>query len=386
MWEGEHNRAARLFADGHFSTPDGRACFVPTPYRALPASNQRPFLLNTGRVRDQWHTMTRTGRVPRLMTHAPEPTVALNPADAARLYLAPGDLARIETAAGATLLRVAVTEAQRPGELFVPMHWTDAFTSAGPIGRTVTALLDPHSGQPELKATPASLTRVPVRFHGVLLRREGGALPALCHWVRVPLPNGHAYHLAGTQDLPVGDAREKFAEALCGNLPADAEWVEMEDATHGVLRRAALVDGALSACLLLARDRRSLPRHEAIAPLLGSQIPDGERWRVLVGGAVGQTTDTGPLVCACFGVGRATVRHAVQQYGLRTTREIGAQLNAGTNCGSCLPELQAILRDIEAQAAAGPELAPAALALADDQPTDAILSLPSRKESMAWTP
>jgi|SRR5665213_3152748 len=114
--------AGRLFAAGGFSTSDHLARFVATPYHHLHRTNARPFVLNTGRIRDQWHTMTRTGSVPRLMTHAPEPTVAINPADAARLGLAPGDLTRIETDAGAAVLPVAVTPAQRVGELFVPMH------------------------------------------------------------------------------------------------------------------------------------------------------------------------------------------------------------------------------------------------------------------------
>ena len=177
-------RASRPFVDGGFSTPDRRARFVPTPYRGLSRNSAGPFLLNTGRVRDQWHTMTRTGHVPQLMMHTPEPMVALNPADAVRLDLAEGDLARIETDTGNVVLRVTVTAAQRPGELFVPMHWTDEFSASGPIGRAVAARLDPHSGQPELKATPASISRVTTRFHGLLLRRTGGALPPLCHWTR----------------------------------------------------------------------------------------------------------------------------------------------------------------------------------------------------------
>jgi assimilatory nitrate reductase catalytic subunit len=357
------NSSPRLFASGGFSTPDRRARFVPTPYRALSGTRTRPFLLNTGRVRDQWHTMTRTGRVPRLMTHAPEQLLALNPADAVRLDLATGDLARIETDAGAAVLRVAVTAAQRPDEVFVPMHWTDAFTSAGPIGRAVTARLDPHSGQPELKATPASVSRVEARFHGLLLRRDGGALPALCHWTQVPLANGHLYRLAGTQALPKGDALQRFSAALLGPMPDAVAWVEMEDPARGVLRRAALVDGVLAACLLLAEDEASLPRPEAIVPMLGTAIPDALRWRVLVGGQDRSATDAGPRVCACFGVGRETVRQAVQEHGLRTTGEIGARLSAGTNCGSCLPELQAILRDMSAQWAANAEVAPHSLAL-----------------------
>ena len=206
---------------------------------------------------------------------------------------------------------------------------------------------------------------VPAQFHGLLLRRTGGALPALCHWVRVPLANGQLYRLTGTDDLPAGDALEQFATTLCEPLPDAAEWVEMEDPARGVLRRAALANGVLVACLLLARDLASLPRPDAIAPLLGATIPDSERWRVLVGGQTGPVADTGPRVCACFGVGRATICRAVLEHGLRTTHEVGTRLSAGTNCGSCLPELQAILRELGSHAVTGTGIAPTSLALAE---------------------
>ena len=327
----------RLFADGGFSTPDRRASFVATPYRLHQAT--RPFLLNTGRVRDQWHTMTRTGRVPRLMTHTPEPAVTLHPADAARLGLAPGDLARIETDTGNIVLYVAVSDTQRRGELFAPMHWTDSFAAAGPIGRTVTARVDAYSGQPELKLTPASLTRVAARFHGVLLRRTGGALTAQCHWTRVPLARGHLYRLAG--------AEQPATTCLLGPMADRAEYIEMEDPARGVVRCAALVDGVLEACWFMAHDRAALPRHQAIAPLLGTVIPGNRRRHLLAAGSPGTPADDSQLVCICFGVSRTTICRAVQQHGLRTTRDIGARLNAGTNCGSCLPELQALLRATE---------------------------------------
>jgi len=327
----------RLFGNGGFSTPDRRARFIPTPYR--PQRVTRPFILNTGRVRDQWHTMTRTGRVPRLMTHTPEPTLSLHPADATRLGLAEDDLARVETDAGNSVLRVRISDAQRPGEVFAPMHWTDAFAAAGPIGRAVTALTDPHSGQPELKLTPASVTRVVTRFHGVLLRRAGDALPAGCHWTRVPLPNGHLYHLAG--DEP------PCAMRLLGPLPDRTEYIEMEDPARGVTRCAALVDDMLQACLFLARDRAALPDCQAVASLLGSAIPAHRRRRLLAAGSAEPSAGDGQFVCVCFGVSRAAIQSAVRQHGLRSTREIGARLNAGTNCGSCLPELQALLRATE---------------------------------------
>jgi assimilatory nitrate reductase catalytic subunit len=330
-------REARLFANGGFSTPDQRARFVPTPYRAQPPT--RPFVLNTGRVRDQWHTMTRTGRVPRLMTHTPEPTVTLNPADAATLGLAQGDLAHIETDAGNSMLRVALSDGQRRGEVFAPMHWTDAFASVGSIGRAVTARLDRDSGQPELKLTPASISRVAARFHALLLRRAGGPLAAQCHWTRVVLATGHLYRLAG-DEMP-------GTKSLFGGLPERAEYIEMEDVARGVRRCAALVDNVLDACVFVARDPAALPTHDAIASLLGTVVPDNQRRLLLAFAGARVSANDSQLVCVCFGVSRSAICRAVHQHGLRSARDIGARLNAGTNCGSCLPELQAILREGE---------------------------------------
>ena len=343
---------ARLFAQGGFPTADGRARFIPVSWHDT--ATDAAFVLNTGRVRDQWHTMTRTGQVPRLMTHMPEPSVALHPDDAIRLGIVSGDLARVETADGMSVLRVTTNSAQRRGEVFAPMHWTDAFASVGPIGRAVTARRDPHSGQPDLKATPARITPVATRFHGILLRRRGGPLPALCHWVRIPVANGQLYRLTGTQPLPQYEALDHFATGLL-NITEDAEWIELEDPARGVLRRAAIVDDVLEACLVLAMDRDALPSEDSIAPLLGTVLPASTRWRALTGGAA-TGGDPGPRICACFGVGRETVRQAAIEHNLRDVAAIGARLNAGTNCGSCVPELQQLLRDVHANTV-GPRIA-----------------------------
>jgi assimilatory nitrate reductase catalytic subunit len=123
----------RLFGHGGFPTPDGRARLVPTPFRppAERVSVERPLPLNTGRVCDQWHAMTRTGRVPRLLAHPGEPTAAMAPADAARLGVADGGLVRLTSAHGNLTLRAAVSTDQREGEVWAAMHWTDAFGRAG---------------------------------------------------------------------------------------------------------------------------------------------------------------------------------------------------------------------------------------------------------------
>src|ERR1043166_3844922 len=120
-----YSRATRLFGDGRgFSTADGRARFVPTPYRppAAAPDDQWPLVLNTGRVRDQWHTMTRTGRLPRLMAHEREPMLDVHPADAARFRLADGGLVRVGHPHGETALPVRVSRDLREGEVFAPIR------------------------------------------------------------------------------------------------------------------------------------------------------------------------------------------------------------------------------------------------------------------------
>ncbi len=335
----------RLFGQGGFPTADGKARFVATPFQGLPERGAHGFLLNTGRVRDQWHTMTRTGLAPSLMAHTPEPLLTLHPADAAALGIEPNGLVRLSTDEGEVILRADARHSQRRGEIYAPMHWTDLFASTGPLSRAVGARVDPVSGQPEMKATPASLAPVASHFHGLLLRRFGAALPDVCHWVRIPVDTGQLYRLTGLRALPAGDDLVQFAQLLLA-APAAAEWIEVSDTRRGVLRIAALVDGVLDACLFLARDPASLPQEAAITPMLGAPVPDAARARLLAGRPQDPMASEGPRVCACFGVSRDAVRHAAVTHRLRTVAEIGVVLRAGTNCGSCIPEIEEILRDV----------------------------------------
>jgi assimilatory nitrate reductase catalytic subunit len=341
----------RLFAAGGFPTADGRARFVATPWRPIaePADAARPLLLNTGRVRDQWHTMTRTGRVARLMQHREEPLLELHPEDAARCGARDGGLARIESRHGAAVLRIRLTREQRPGEVFAPMHWTDRFASAGPVDRLVGAAVDPLSGQPELKATPVSLTPLPTLWRGLLLRRSETPLAGDFHWSRLPLAAGHSFALAGWHGLPRGAAAEAWITALLG-APAAAERVLYADARRGIFRHASILDGRLDAVLFLASGEGLLPEREVLAALLGQAVEPDARAGLVAAQPGGAGSERGRLVCACFGVGLRTLQDAIRSRRLTSAAEIGAALRAGTNCGSCLPELDELLREAAADA------------------------------------
>jgi assimilatory nitrate reductase catalytic subunit len=164
------------------------------------------------------------------------------------------------------------------------------------------------------------------------------------YWGRVPLERGHAFTLIGWDPLPSGSATELWISALL-DAPAAAELVIYADPARGTFRYASVVGRRLEACLFIASKTSSLPSRDVLAALLGTRIQPEARAFVLAGhpsgGAMQNAGD--PTICACFGVGLQTLRCAIASRRLTSLVEIGAHLRAGTNCGSCIPELKAIL-------------------------------------------
>lgn len=318
------------FADGRFSTPDGRARLVPAVQKPLPAPlRDWPLTLNTGRYRDQWHTMTRTGLAPKLARHREEPLVEVHPADADRLGIVDGGLARVATPQGDSLYRARVTDAQRVGELFVPIHWTDQTSSGGRTGLLPRPLVDPVSGQPGFKSTPASVAAVATRWRGFLIVTGDPARRPDCLWAtRVTVPAGSLWELAGDGD-PL---------RLDTCLPA-GERIEAIDAARGTRRVAVLNDGRMVAALFLTETGELPTRDWLIDQLSEPQVAP----TVLAGRAPGVQVDRGPIVCSCFDLGLRTIVAAIRDRQLADVAAIGAAIGAGTNCGSCRPALARIL-------------------------------------------
>ena len=175
----------------------------------------------------------------------------IHPADAARLHLVDGGLARIESPHGASVLPVRLSNDLRQGEVFAPMHWTDQFTSAGPIDAVVGAATDPVSGQPELKATPVRVAAVASQWHGLLLRGSEQVPHGPYYWARVPIERGHAFTLIGWEPLPSDRGTEFWIAALLDAPPA-AELVIYADPARGTFRYASVVGRRLDACLFIA--------------------------------------------------------------------------------------------------------------------------------------
>jgi assimilatory nitrate reductase catalytic subunit len=340
----EGTGTARLFEDGRFATADGRARFVavlPHP-PAYGPDVEFPLVLNTGRVRDQWHTMTRTGRSPRLSAHAREPHVEVHPNDADRARLAHGDLARITSPWGAMVARVHVDPGQRRGTLFAPIHWTGQNARAGRVGALVPPAVDPLSGQPESKHTPVRIERYAPAWSGFLIlppeANPQDIPPHVDHWVRVTGEGHVQLDVAG--DVAPGDWGA-WARAALG--VHDAPLLELHDAALCRYRAAHLENGHLVACAWIDAGDTEPPRAWLASKVTGPPLDDADRQALLLGRAPTGASDPGPLVCACNGVRRAALMHAIRHEGCTTPQALGASLGAGTSCGSCLPELRALL-------------------------------------------
>ena len=334
-------KPVRLFADGRFYTPSRKAQLVATPPRA-PAhqpSNDYPLVLNTGRVRDQWHTMTRTGKAPRLSGHHAEPFVQLHPLDAARFGLTFGDLAEVSTAAGSIVVRLEITDSVSPGHAFVPMHWGSTFANNARVGALIAPAVDPISGQPELKCAPARIRRYTPKWYAFALSREPLAVPGASYRAVSRGAGYWRYELAG-EEVPA--SWSEWADSLLG--PRTAR-IEFFDAAGGRYRGANVAGDRLHACLFVAT-AKWLPSRSWLATLFGAQqLGEAERLAILAGRAPKGALESGPVVCSCFAVGRSTLLRAIRGDKLVSVEEIGKALNAGTNCGSCIPELKGLLAE-----------------------------------------
>ena len=332
----------RFFAEGGFFTPNRRARFVATPFRApqQQASQRYPLILNTGRIRDQWHTMTRTAKAPRLMAQAPEPFVDINPADAAALGIEPSAIAEIESATGRVLARAVVTERQAPGSVFVPMHWTGTLASRGRVGAVAGAATDPVSGQPELKHTAVAVRPFAARWHGFAVSLGKPRLDAAAYVAIAPTSGGHRVELAGMAEPAVWD--EQVRELLGLTDPA-TEILAYHDTAAGRHRFAALVGGRLVGALFVARRPLLGVAREWLAEQIGRELAPEDRLRMLAGRPGSGRSDKGQIVCACLEVGRNEIVAAIARAGAQSVAEVGQCTRAGTNCGSCRSDIQGIL-------------------------------------------
>lgn len=344
-----HDASERLFAQGQFSHVSKKAQFIATtavaPVHATTA--EYPLVLNTGRIRDQWHTMTRTGLSANLTTHRAEPYCEIHPQDALKYGLKEQGLVEVSSRWGKCVLVVQLSENIRRGQVFVPIHWNDQFASDARIGKVVNPVVDPISGEPEFKHTPVMLEPFHVQWRGVMYVREGmeqlveNSLRLTAWWTKVKMTQVSRFEIAGRLKL------HDFQENLKDFLPFEDsayEWMSLYDASMQMSHTIVLKDGILMASLYIAPPH-ALPDRDWVASLFKrARISALHRKALLAGAPMSMTNSEGALVCSCFKVGKNKIIDAIKTQKITHEKQVTACLKAGGNCGSCLPEIRGLIK------------------------------------------
>ena len=337
----------RMFAEGGFFTPDRRARFiaVETPSLRELLTPRFPLILNTGRVRDHWHTMTRTGLSPRLSTHIREPFVAVAPEDAAALGLSSGHYARLRSAHASAVLRVEITPQQPQGQVFAPIHWNDATAGRGRVSALMSAHVDPVSGQPESKATPTRLEKIEMRSYGFLATRRHLPLPRWLVHARFAMAGGEGVVFAC--ECPP----EELYALIANYLPDSGQRATLRHEAAGLFRTLVTTRTSIETLLHIGPRRDEAALDLAIRHFAAPEHDATLRRALLAGHAADAADNRGPVICVCNNVHAGTIRERIAA-GSRDLASIGAACKAGTTCGSCRPEISAILAEISVPALA----------------------------------
>jgi assimilatory nitrate reductase catalytic subunit len=386
--EGATHGQARLYEDGVFPTADGRAKFADVPFVPLaePRDARFPFSLNTGRLRDQWHGMSRTGTLGRLYGHEGWPSIDLHPQDLQRLKLAEGELVRVRSRRGQVVLPVRAHESVAPTQAFIAMHWgeevlsgqgTDGLAMAG-VNALTTPRFCPQSKQPELKHAAVAIEKValPWRLTAMAWLPADEALALRERLKPVLARFGYASLLPFGREPDRPDEAGRLGLLLragAAEVPGDELLAPMRDGfglvQPGVLAYQDVRRGQQRA-LRIARDADGAERLQGFwvagdvsgeawlrSLLEADQTLPGPGRQLLAPGALAQKSAAprSPQVCTCFNVDEAAIRGALRACtGSVDERlsQLQGGLKCGTNCGSCLPALRKLAQVVPAAQAA----------------------------------
>jgi assimilatory nitrate reductase catalytic subunit len=362
QWPYIYAPKSRLYTDGVYPTASGKAQFSAAIYRGVneATSVKFPLALTTVRLRDQWHTMTRTGRTATLLGHESAPQVSLHANDLTRRGIADGALVRVSSVRGNVILFAKASDEVRSGQISMPMHWGEGFLvgqSVVGINALTSPAFCPKSKQPELK-------HAAVRIEAL---KETWTLAAFAYCPAAQLDVTRLAWLQACKSLdfayaiPIeGEVSGVWLQAAAVVAP-DAAWLAQIDQCIGITQGAALAyDDPLSGNsrrVVVAQDcvtaaRLSGPK---VAPQVSHWLRDLmlqrapvkslAKWLLAPLPPKNQIQTASRTLCTCFGVREDEITAAFTTAtgdAKQRLEQVQSQLKCGTNCGSCLPELKRI--------------------------------------------
>lgn len=340
---------SRLYSDGQFETDDRKGRFIPVTYRpvAEEVDERYPLSLTTGRIRDQWHTMTKTGLVPQLMQHYLIPQLQMHPKDASDLELGEGELVRVASRRGEVIVPLQLSQDIRQGVVFLPMHWGEMTARGGRANSLVESVVDPISKEPEFKHSAVHVERFSPVWRGLMLMAgqhlglgrkmmEGYTYGAVAC-------SGADYPVTSVEVACVRDLKPEQYRRLDQMLEQGKayETLQYSDRKQGINRKAWLMDGRLIAVRWIGGD---LSEAQWLRKLMleGRDVGEFRAFLLAPGGAISKVDNKGRVVCVCQNVGEFELKDAITG-GANTIEALKARTLAGTGCGSCVPEIKRML-------------------------------------------
>ena len=339
----------RLFADKQFFTASKKVQFIAVSQLATSINvmdqqskqSQYPLILNSGRIRDHWHTMTRTGLSSRLGAHITEPFVAIHPNDAEKCKITDNNLVAINSPQGAMLVRALLTKQQNKGQIFTPIHWNSQTAKSANICNLVSDDNDPISGQPGFKSTQVNIKKWHYHSEAMLLTREPLNLESFDYWVKQKVEKGYLYRIADNRSpLELAQA----LQSLLKNTQGKTLQFSSTDETQQMIHRYAFVQNAQLNNAYITSEQLTTQSLDWLQSVLDLPL-DSSIELTLISGIVEGKLAQGKIICACKQVGINTITEAILEEGCQTLDSIKQCTSAGTGCGSCLPEVESILAD-----------------------------------------
>ncbi|KJG58723.1 nitrate reductase [Photobacterium kishitanii] len=329
----------RLFSDGIFPTQDGKACFIATPYRPpiTHHSTAYPLLLNTGRIRDQWHTMTRTGLSASLAGHIQEPLISVHPTDADHYKLSNNQLVTVTSQYSKAIFRVRISTEVKPRQVFIAIHWTQQTSSSGSVCALIDEQCDPISGQPQFKATAVQLTPLTYTTDAILTTTEAVTLadlpsPTALYWVCKKVKAGYQYCLSS-------NLTPSALEQILMTYFMHPAQHHLRAITHNS-RRAIVIENNRCISSLLIRPYSNSHYLTSSSNIIGYECNELKLHQFLNG--EDNLTDT-DIVCACKQITKQQLIDTITNKKVQDVSTLSRITTAGTGCGGCWCELESLL-------------------------------------------
>ncbi|WP_024609786.1 nitrate reductase [Pseudoalteromonas sp. TB64] len=338
MWpvvKNEPYKNGQVFTDNQFSTADKKARFIPiTP--KLPVqktSSDYPFVMNSGRIRDQWHTMSRTGKSTALSSHITRPYIEINPLDASKLAIKQNDLISAIAQTGQVTAHAKVTDAVRKGECFMPIHWNKQFASSATVSGLYQSVVDPLSGQAECKHGAVNIVKAPfVQYMQLFAKNE--LVINSDFWLKVNASNCFNYQLALNE--PQSDLLY-YCQTLTG---LKGQWSAMN--TAKAMHVQCIQNDQLAFVGIISNEQKEISL-EWINHLFAEPLLTFTQLQSLLYATPDEEFTQGAQVCSCFKVREQPIINAIKN-GANTVEQLGSELKCGTNCGSCKTQLSQLIK------------------------------------------